>query len=303
MTMHRRFHTLDVFTDTPLAGNPLAVVLDSKDLDTSSMQRIAREFNLSETVFVMPPDDAKHRARIRIFTPVAELPFAGHPSVGSAVLLATLDHDGAAGSYLFGLEETIGIVSCAVTIAKSGRAFARFTLPRLPAELEEKRDTALVARALGLLPADIGFENHHVTVFSAGVPYTLVPVRDLRAIGRIAIETKAWREALGGGELAGPAYIYTRHTVDAASAFHARMFSPFGIGEDPATGSAAAALAGAIGKFEDLSPGEHAFRIEQGYEMGRPSIIELGLDIAGVSIASASIGGDAVIISEGVLRV
>src|SRR4051794_29787287 len=134
-TMPRRFFTLDVFADMPLAGNPLAVVLDSEGLGTAAMQKIAREFNLSETVFVLPPLDAKHRAKIRIFTPGLEMPFAGHPTVGTAVLLASLDHAGASldvaggsGDFLFGLEENIGIVSCAVTLAP-GRAFARFGLP------------------------------------------------------------------------------------------------------------------------------------------------------------------------------
>src|SRR5688572_5668852 len=111
--MSRRFFTLDVFTDQPLAGNPLAVVLDAHGFDAERMQAVAREFNLSETVFVRPPQEPRHRAALRIFTPKRELPFAGHPTVGTAVLLASLDRDGEAGAVLFGLEEQVGVISCA----------------------------------------------------------------------------------------------------------------------------------------------------------------------------------------------
>jgi trans-2,3-dihydro-3-hydroxyanthranilate isomerase len=301
--MARRYHTLDVFTDTRLAGNPLAVVLDADGLDAAAMQKIAREFNLSETVFVLPAEDAKHRARLRIFTPGKELPFAGHPTVGTAVLIATLDHGGAEGAYLFGLEETIGTMSCAVTIDPAKASHARFGLPQLPVETGATADTDVIARALGLDPADIGFENHHPTRFSAGVPYTLVPLRDLRAMSRIALDTALWTRAFGQKGL-GAAFVYTRQALDERSDFHARMFSlGDGIREDPATGSAVAALAGAIARFDDLAPGDRLLRVEQGYEMGRPSTIELGLTIEGVALASATIGGGAVLVGEGMLRV
>jgi trans-2,3-dihydro-3-hydroxyanthranilate isomerase len=300
--MPRRFYTLDVFADHALAGNPLAVLLDCHGLETEAMQRIAREFNLSETVFVLPPEDSKHRARLRIFTPGIEMPFAGHPTVGTAVLLARLDHVGSSGDFLFGLEEDVGVVPCAVTIAGDA-SFARFGLPKLPAEHAPPRDVALVARALGLDVADIGFENHHPTIYSAGFPYSLVPLRDLKTMGRITLDLGLWREAFGQEGL-GAAFVYARQTVDAANSFHARMFSPGdGIPEDPATGSAVAALGGVIARFDDLSPGEHVFRVEQGYEMGRPSLIELSLTIEGVMLASASIAGAAVIVGEGILHV
>src|SRR5215207_344587 len=300
--MPRRYYTLDVFADHALAGNPLSFVIDGHGLETEAMQRIAREFNLSEIVFVLPPEDSKHRARLRIFTPGIEMPFAGHPTVGTAVLLARLDHPGATGDFLFGLEEGVGVVPCAVTIAGDA-SFARFGLPKLPAEHAPPRDVALVARALGLDVADIGFENHHPTIYSAGFPYSLVPLRDLKAMGRITLDLGLWSEAFGKEGL-GAAFVYARQTLDAANSFHARMFSPGdGIPEDPATGSAVAALAGVIARFDDLSPGEHAFRIEQGYEIGRPSLIELSLTIEGVMLSSASIAGAAVIVGEGVLHV
>jgi trans-2,3-dihydro-3-hydroxyanthranilate isomerase len=252
---------------------------------------------------VLPPDNSKHRARIRIFTPGIEMPFAGHPTVGTAVLLATLDHQAAPGSYLFGLEENIGTVSCAVTLDSVRPGFARFNVPKLPVEIRPASERGVLAEALGIEPEDIGFENHHPTVFTAGFPFTFVPVRDLRTIGRIAINISLWEKAFGDSGL-GAAYAYTRQTLDEGSSFHARMFSPGdGIPEDPATGVAVAALAGVITHFDDLAAGEHQFRIEQGFEMGRPSIIELGMTIEGLTLASATIGGSAVMVSEGVLRV
>src|SRR5829696_3999654 len=127
--MLRRFVTLDVFTTRALAGNPLAVVLDAEGLDTAAMQKIAGEFNLSETVFVLPPDEERHRARLRIFTPGRELPFAGHPTVGTAVLLALQDRRGEAGTVAFGLKETAGIVPCVVEVEGEGRGHARFKAP------------------------------------------------------------------------------------------------------------------------------------------------------------------------------
>jgi trans-2,3-dihydro-3-hydroxyanthranilate isomerase len=300
--MPRRFFTLDVFADRALAGNPLAVVLDSDGLDTAAMQQIAREFNLSETVFVQPPADSRHRANVRIFTPGLEMPFAGHPTVGTAVLLASLDHKGQAGDYLFGLEELIGTVPCAVTLGE-GAAYARFDVPVLPTERGAPAATALIAETLGLNVEDIGFENHSPTLFGTGFPYTFVPVRSLEAIGRIRINTSLWLQAFGQEGL-GAAYAYTRQTAQPTSSFHARMFSPGdGIPEDPATGSAVAGLSGVIARFDDLGEGHRHFRIEQGFEMGRPSLIDLTMQIEGTRFLSASIGGHAVVVSEGLLHV
>lgn len=300
--MPRRFYTLDVFTNRHLAGNPLAVVLDAEGLDRAAMQQIAREFNLSETVFVLPPDDKRHRANIRIFTPGIEMPFAGHPTVGTAVLLASLDHKNKPGDYLFGLEEVIGTVPCAVSLTDDG-AYARFDVPVLPTERGAPAETALIAEALGLDVSAIGFENHKPTLFGTGFPYTFVPVRSLEAAGRVRINTALWQEAFGQEGL-GAAYVYTRQTQERTSSFHARMFSPGdGIPEDPATGSAVAGLSGVIARFDDLASGNHHYRIEQGFEMGRPSLIDLIMTIEHMRFTAASIGGHAVIVSEGTLHV
>jgi len=297
--MKRRFVTLDVFTTRPRAGNPLAVVLDSEGLDLAAMQAIAREFNLSETVFVLPPTAPAHRAAIRIFTPERELPFAGHPTVGTAVLLALRDAAEGSQAALLVLEEQVGFVACAVacTDARAGRA--TFTLPLLPEELEPAAPLVLLAGALGLDRRDIGFDAHVPSVFSAGLGFTLVPVGTRKALAAIRLDTSLWSQAMrpAGQE---NAFAYCRETAEAGHHFHARMFAPgMGVAEDPATGSAVAAFAGAVMLFERPGDGEHRLVVEQGYEMGRPSQIELGLKVAGGALVSATIGGTALVMSEG----
>jgi trans-2,3-dihydro-3-hydroxyanthranilate isomerase len=299
--MKRRYFTLDVFTDTALSGNPLAVILDASGLSDSAMQAIGREFNLSETVFVFPPSDERQRARLRIFTPGMEMPFAGHPTIGTAVLLASLAGGSKSANYSFGLEENIGIVRCAVTISDSGN-YCQFEVPVLPAEVDGSADTALIAKAIGLDTAEIGFDRHCPSTYSCGFPFTFVPVDGLAAIGRAVANLPLWHLAFGQGGL-GAAYLYTRETVEATSQFHARMFSPGdGIPEDAATGSAAAALAGVIARYDRPADGVHAFRIEQGFEMGRRSFLDLTMTMAAGKLSSTAMGGKAVIFSEGELR-
>jgi len=298
----RRYAILDVFTETPLAGNPLAVVTDGAGLADEQMQAIAREFNLSETVFVAPPDNSRHSARIRIFTPTQELPFAGHPTIGTAVLLALENtvNAGAQEAVLI-LEEDIGPVRCGVFLKGEGRGRAIFDLPADAVALASGLDRDAVADALGLLPGEIGFENHLPTVYSAGVAFAFVPVRDLEVIARSRPNRAAWADAFSSE--AASAFVYCRETEATGRGFHARMFAPhMGIDEDPATGSAVAALAGAIMRFDAPGPGSHHFVIEQGFEMGRPSLIDLEIDVAGGLIEGARIGGDAVVVARGSLN-
>jgi trans-2,3-dihydro-3-hydroxyanthranilate isomerase len=298
--MRRRFVTLDVFTDKRFAGNPLAVVLEPDGLDTAAMQGIAREFNLSETVFVQPPENVSHRAKLRIFTPANELPFAGHPTVGTAVLLGRLD--GGAQPREFVLELGIGPVRCQVTPkgADSGRAV--FDLSKLPQDIGAPADDAAIAAALSVDVADIGFDGIRPARWSAGAPYSLVPLRDLAAVGRCSVNPVAWKKAFGF-DVHAAAYVFCRETAQPGHAFHTRMFAPSaGISEDPATGSAAAAIAGYIAKFDKFSDGNHPLMIEQGFEMGRPSLIELTLKISGGKLTGASIGGGAVVVSEGAIE-
>lgn len=298
--MPRRYVTLDVFTERRFAGNPLAVVLDPEGLDEVGMQTLAREFNLSETVFVLPPDDARHRAKLRIFTPARELPFAGHPTVGTAVLLA-LQQESAADAQAFGLEERIGVVPCVVEVTGDDRGYARFRLPRLPDALPDAPDAMAAAWALGLDPVVIGFDRHVPSRHSAGVPYDFVPLATAEAVAQAWPAGEAFDRAFGGEHPA--AFVYCRETAEAGHHFHARMFAPgIGIAEDPATGSAVAAFAGVLMQCEPMGEGEHSFTIEQGYEMGRPSQIALQIVIREGALVSAEIGGAAVVVAEGELR-
>ena len=298
--MKRRFQTLDVFTETALAGNPLAVVLDAEGLDDARMQAIAAEFNLSETVFVFEPRNAVNSARVRIFTPKRELPFAGHPTVGAAALIAHQRAGDllAAQDLRIVLEETIGDVVCVARKRKGHALASYFELPKLPERLDlEPPPTANIASGLGLAPDDIGFDGHTPSLYSAGVPYFFIPIRSLAAIGRAAPAVMPWAAKDGPAS-----FLYTRETAREGSAYHARMFaSAWGVVEDPATGSAAAAFAGVVQAFDRPRDGEHMLTIEQGFEMGRPSRIALGFVIENGALAAATIGGSVVIVSSGSL--
>lgn len=299
----RRFAILDVFTDQPFAGNPLAVVLDSEGLDDSRMQAVAAEFNLSETVFVHPPENPVHSAGIRIFTPGRELPFAGHPTVGAAILLALeqAEENHSKHELMLILEEKVGAVRCGVVVKEEAVGHAVFDLPRHPWEVGPSAEAEPIAEALGLVSAEIGFENHRPSVFSAGAPFVFVPVRDLSTIAKATPDLAAW-DAVCGGDLVG-AFLYCRQTEENDNDFHARMFAPTaGIPEDPATGSAVAALAGVISRFDQPTDGLHRFTIEQGIEMRRPSLIGLEIDIANGRALAIRIGGDAVVVARGELQ-
>ncbi len=252
------------------------------------MQAIAAEFNLPETAIVLPPAEAKDRAAVRIFTPKRELAFAGHPTVGTAVLLALLDGSDERDIVL---EEAVGPVPCRVPVAAQSGA-ASFTLPKLPEETGPARSANALAKALGLTVSDIGFDGFQPSCWSAGNPCVFVPVKTLEAVSRALPDSKRCSEI-------GIAFLFTPETVDEAHAFQARMFAPhLGIPEDPGTGSAAAAFVGLLAQ-SGLSDGSHSIVIEQGYEMGCPSLLTLGMTIADRKLVAASVGGDAVIVSEG----
>ncbi|MCJ2138082.1 PhzF family phenazine biosynthesis protein [Methylobacterium sp. J-026] len=294
--MARRFVTLDVFTAQRLAGNPLAVVLDAEGLDAAAMQAIAREFNLSETVFVLPPTQARHRARLRIFTPGRELPFAGHPTVGTAVLLALRD-PARGDARAFGLEEEIGVVPCVVeTLADGSGGRARFRLPVLPDYLGPAPEPALLASLLGLEPRDIGTGRHAPSRHGVGPRFTCVPVGSVAALDAAR---PAQAPEPGDG-----LYLYAPDPEGTGASWRVRMFAPdLGVPEDPATGAAAAAFAGVLMQFEAMGDGTHDVAIRQGEVMGRPSAIALQLTLASGALRAVEIGGAAVIVSDGTLHV
>jgi trans-2,3-dihydro-3-hydroxyanthranilate isomerase len=304
--MDLRFHTLDVFTDRVFGGNPLAVYPDGRGLDTETMQRIAREMNLSETVFLLPAEGSGAR-RVRIFTPARELPFAGHPTVGTAWFLAAsgevpVERDGVS---TLVLEENIGPVPVEVTMKAGRPEFARFTTAQRPEYRPVSFGRADCARLLSLSEAEIGAPGWEPEMVSCGLPFLVVPVRDLDAIGRSRLDMTAWDELLENG--------WTRMVYPIAPAakgsgvdVRVRLYAPHaGVPEDPATGSAAAALAGYLGKRagRTAQDGTLRWRIEQGIEMGRPSLIEAEADVRGGAVTAVRVGGRAVAVSHGTLTV
>ena len=232
--MRLAYHVLDVFTDTRFGGNPLAVVLAADDLDGARMQTIAREFNLSETVFVLEPQNKLHTARVRIFTPTSELPFAGHPTVGTAALLAELKSSSPAGAgdALVVLEAPIGTLRVGVRMRADAASFAEFDAPKLPEESGALPSLDRLAAALSLIPAEIGFENHRPTKFAAGNTVAFVPVASLEAIAKARVASHHWDSAMKGQGLLG-VFLYCRQTVHTTSSFHARFGPDFGVPEAP----------------------------------------------------------------------
>jgi trans-2,3-dihydro-3-hydroxyanthranilate isomerase len=299
--MEFAFHTLDVFTDQVFGGNPLAVYPDGRGLSTDAMQRIAREMNLSETVFLSPPERGGTR-RARIFTPARELPFAGHPTIGTAWWLAAsgevpVERDGTA---TIVLEENVGPVPVEVTM-KSGRPeFARFVTAVPPEHRAPGIYRAACAQLLSLDEGEIGAPGWEPEMVSCGLPFFVLPVRDLDAIGRARLDPGAVETHLQGA-WSRQLYPITPRPADSGFDVRVRMFgSGVGIYEDPATGSAAAALAAYLGKRAG-SDGTHRWRIEQGVEMGRPSLIEAEADVRGGSVTAVRVGGRAVMVSRGTL--
>ena len=302
--MSRTFATLDVFTDTRFQGNPLAVVDDADGLDLPTMQAIAREFNFSETVFLMKPENPAHSAKMRIFTPASELPFAGHPTIGAAIHVAMRRTGGNGhGEALTVLEQKIGIVRVGVKFRPDASPFAEFDVPKRPEDIGPAASVDAIADALNLMPNEIGFQNHKATRFSAGVPFTYVPVASVEALARASMNLRSWQAAFGSADH-NNAYLYTRLEGRSAAQFQARMFSPSdGIGEDPATGSAAAAFAGVVMRFDRPPEGWHKRVIEQGVEMGRPSRIVVSIEVENGRLDTVRIGGNAVVVTEGRLTV
>ena len=232
--------------------------------------------------------------------PATELPFAGHPTVGTAVVIALSRRNRKPQDLI--LEEQIGLVRCHVTPKGKDLAHARFALPVLPRQLGWKADPTAIAAALGISPADIDSGWFAPEKWSAGIDMCMVPVKSAAALAGASPDVSGWEDAFGQS---GPraVYVFCRHGDLPATSFRARMFAPFlGVREDPATGSAAAALAGVLTAHGGLGAGAHKVIIEQGREMGRPSTIELELKIDGAKLTAASIGGDAVIVSQGTLK-
>ena len=296
------FHTLDVFTDHTFGGNPLGVFPDAAHLPAATMQRIAREMNLSETVFLGPPETPEGAARVRIFTPGVEVPFAGHPTVGTAIFLAGA---GAApeGTVTLVLEENIGPVPVEVRMERGDPVFARFTTAMLPEHRPSPHTLDDLAAMIGLEPEDVRVDGLGPEMVSCGLPYHVVPVRSVDAVRRAALDTARWQRMLAG-TWAHHVYLVCPEAEGEGVDVRVRMFAPgSGVPEDPATGSAAAALGGYLSAADGRAEGTLSWTVEQGLEIGRPSLLYVEADRSGGRTVAVRVGGGAVRVSRGTMHV
>lgn len=266
--MKRRYVTVDVFTAQRFAGNPLAVVLDAEGLDTAQMQRIAIEFNYAETTFVLPPRSAAHTAQVRIFTPGAEMPFAGHPNVGTAVVLAHEGGYATIGGDRFVFDELAGEVPISLR-REGGRVVAAELRAPRPLSTGLEASAADAAACLGLAAAELRLDAHPPVAASVGLPFLVTEIGTLAALSRARFDVPAMERVLAATRTEG---IYA-YCIDAATGeWRARMFAPLlGVPEDPATGSATCAAIALRAGLAGEAEGELQWLVRQGVEMGRPS--------------------------------
>ena len=284
------FFTYDVFTDRPFGGNPLAIFPQAAGLDATMMQSIAGELNLSETVFITGSDE-RGIAHLRIFTPKVELPFAGHPTVGAAIHLA--GQRATPGTELE-MRTVAGAVRARISAAGE-LVRASILAPQAPTS-GPAVDANAVAAAIGLDPLDLA---HPPSAWSAGTPFTFAPVDSRETLSRASLVQTEWERSLRARGTTS-ILLFTMTDWEKGREVHARMFGPgVGIAEDPATGSAAAALAGLLCELQQPDDGAARWVIHQGEDMGRPSVIELEANIADGVAKEAWIGGTAVRRSEG----
>ena len=288
-----KFVICDVFTEKAFGGNQLAVFPDARGLGEGAMQALAREFNFAETTFVLPPQDPRHFRRVRIFTPKVELPFAGHPTVGTAAVLAALN---SFDSGTIVLEEGIGPVT--VELELGGRApFARLVLEKEVESPPETPTRAAAAAALSLPEAAV----RDAWFASVGVPFCFIELAERAAVDRASLDRAAWSEHFARA-WAPSLYLFAGERAP-GSRLYARMFAPaYGIEEDAASGSACAALAGRLAGRLGEREGTFTWRIDQGVAMGRPSLIEASAEKRAGRIAKLKVGGYSVIVGEGNMR-
>lgn len=290
MRVPHRFFIADVFTDRPFSGNQLAVFPDARSIPERAMQPIAREFNFAETTFVLPAVDARHACRVRIFTPKAELPFAGHPTVGTAAVLARL---GVVQPPLAVLEEGIGPVP--VELDRRGDTVHAHLVIEKEVELPSAHPSIGEAAAALSLPAD---SIRQAWFASAGVRFCFVELKDAQAVDRAVLDRAAWSRHFASA-WSSNLYLYSGKRE-----LYVRMFAPaLGIEEDPATGSGAVALAGVLAGQRGESEGRFAWRIDQGVAMGRPSRLEASAEKRAGRVVRIRVGGATHIAAEGTMDV
>jgi trans-2,3-dihydro-3-hydroxyanthranilate isomerase len=289
-----QFVLVDVFTDTIFGGNQLAVITDARGLSSEQMQKIAREFNFSETTFVLPP--AAHGARhtIRIFTPRAELPFAGHPTIGTAAVLSFLQLAPAAdahGTVMY--EEGIGPIAVRVQPARGRSVFAEFEIAA-PLAMRPSANLADLARAAGLAPSAI----RETWCAGIGIPFCFVQLTDERAVDGAAIDPKRWQALVADG-CAAQVFLFCGDFADGGT-LYARMLAPaLGVAEDPATGSACVGLVASLAERSALAEGVLSLTIRQGVAMGRPSLLQASAHRLEGNTQHVRLRGSSVIVAQG----
>jgi trans-2,3-dihydro-3-hydroxyanthranilate isomerase len=299
--MQRRYITVDVFTDRAFGGNPLAVVPDAGGLSTAQMQAIATEFNYSETTFVLPPADGANDAQVRIFTVRSEIPFAGHPNVGTAFVLAT---QAKKPPVRLRFEEKAGLVPVEILTEQGGVIGAELTAPQ-PLKRLSQLSVEQAAACLSLSAADVKTDRHPPQIASVGLPFLMVELASREALRRARPDAEAFARTFpcDGSDAI---YFYTRDVPDNEKTcdLQARMFHPgaCGLSEDPATGSATAAAAALLADLDSTRDGELKLRIGQGVDMGRPSLLLTRVRKVAGAAASVHVGGACVQIMEGTFR-
>jgi trans-2,3-dihydro-3-hydroxyanthranilate isomerase len=299
--MQRRYITVDVFTDRAFGGNPLAVVLDAGGLSSEQMQAIATEFNYSETTFVLPPADKGNDANVRIFTVRSELPFAGHPNVGTAFVLAT---QAATPPARLKFEEKAGLVPVEILTAQGRVVGSEFAAPKLLSK-GSTVDAREAAAILSLSASDIRTDRQPPMIASVGLPFLIVEIASRDALKRAKPDAAAfWKTFPAVG--ADAVYFYTRDVPAAEQPLdlQARMFHPgaAGLSEDPATGSATGAAAAFLADLDAARDGELRLRIGQGFDMGRPSLLLTRAIKQNGAVVSTHVGGNCVQMMEGTLQ-
>lgn len=301
--MPYRFYTADVFTDTMFGGNQLAVLPDARGLSDAQMLAITREFNYSESTFVFPPENPAHTRRVRIFTPGGEVPFAGHPTVGTAHVLAAVGEIALTGDETrIMLEENVGPVPVVIRARAGTPDFAQLSVARLPEASEPPISRDEIASILSLDAADLLDGPYAPQTVSCGLPFLFVPVRDRGAVARSRLRLEPWERSLRGTP-SEMVMVFAADPERPGSDMRARMYGPsVAVAEDPATGSACAALAGYLAA---RTPRDGTLRwvVEQGFEMGRPSILEIEADKQDGHITAVRVGGRTVLVSSGTIQV
>lgn len=302
--MNARYLTADVFTDRRFGGNQLAVFPDARAISADLMPQIAKEFNYSETTFVLPPDDPSHTARVRIFTPGGELPFAGHPTVGTAHVLASIGVVPLTGSETrIVFEELVGPVPVVIQAANGKPTFAQLSAAKLPEVGPPPPSRDVLAAMLSLEPNSVLDGEMSPEAVSCGTPFLFVPLRDRAAVARSRIKLDLWESALGN-YLTNKVMVFALDAERPGSDVRARMYAPeIGVPEDPATGSACVALGGYLAARNPRLDGTLRWVVEQGFEMGRPSILEVEADKKAGKVTAARVGGKTVLVCEGTMTI